>query len=196
MSDITHFFQCSAIRKIPSTFAAFFTPMKYIIIILAFVIVPSVLAAQQYSRNESEFDSLYAVRILQEEIDGVYIPLDLSDAFAELQRLSSPSDLQKFRQTTEEIARHKFHFGLGRWMIVNWGFYEGSRLSHYLKTAGLQHPDDMAQVILVCFHRYLNGAPLRFEEEVTFYQALREKERLTQESKKEVISEEKRVKKE
>lgn len=152
--------------------------------------------AQQLTLNEAEFDSVYAERIKLEEIHGVYIPRDLNDAFTELERLSSPADLKKFQTAPEAAVRTRFHFGLGRWMIVNWGFYEGSRLSDYLKTAGLQHPDDMARVILVCFYRHLNQQSLKFEEEVAFYQAQREQERLERESKKEVILEETHPRKE
>ena len=81
-------------------------------------------------------------------------------------------------------------------MIVNWGFYEGSRLSHFLRGAGLQHPDDMARVILVCFHRHLNQKELNLQEEVAYYQALREKVRLAREGEKEVLFEQKQTRKE
>ena len=169
--------------------------MKYIAILTNLFFVVLTALGQEVPQNEAGFDSLYTRRIQLEEIDGVYIPRDLNDAFAELKRLSSPASLQKFQSATEDVARAKLHFGLGRWMIVNWGFYEGSRLSHYLKLAGLEHPDDMARVILVCFHRHLNQRELRFEEEVAFYQVQREKERLERENRKEVISEEKHMKK-
>ncbi len=163
------------------------------LIVLSFASVAAF--TQEIPKNEAEYDSLYAKRILQEEIDGTYIPRDLNDAFAELKRLSSAADLQKLKAAPEDVARYRLHFGLGRWMIVNWGFYEGSRLSHYLKSAGLEQPDDMARVILVCFHRHLNQKDLKFEEEVVFYRGLREKERLEKESQKQVISEEKHIKK-
>lgn len=152
--------------------------------------------AQSIPQNEQQYDSIYAKRILLEEIDGVYIPRDLADAFVELRRLSSAADIEKLKNAPEEVARHKLHFGLGRWMIFNWGFYDGSRLSHTLKSAGLEHPDDMARVILVCFHRHLNDLPLKFDEEVAYYKAIRDKERKERELEKEIISEEKRMKKE
>lgn len=154
------------------------------------------ISAQDFPQTEAEFDSMYAERILKTEIDGVYIPKDLPDVFAELKRLSSPADLEKFRLATEDIVRTKLHLGLGRWIIFNWGFYEGSRLSHYLKEAGLIHPEDMARVLIVTFHRHLNDHDLKFAEEVALYQKLREEERLLRESQKKVISEETRTRKE
>ena len=170
--------------------------MKWLIVLAGVIMNAGLLPAQSIrSTEEAEFDSTYAARIKMEEINDVYIPKDLDDAFSELERLSSPEDLEKFRNAPEDVARSKLFFGLGKWMIVNWGFYEGSRLSDYLRQAGLQHPDDMARVILVCFQRHLNGQPLKFEEEVAYYKAFREKERLERESKKEVIEEESHPKK-
>jgi len=153
------------------------------------------LMAQSAAEAESAFDSAYAVRIGQTEIDGVYIPMDLDDAIAELRRLSAPQDLEKFKTAPEDAVRTKLHFGLGKWIILNWGFYEGSRLSHWLKEAGLEHPDDMARVIIVCFHRSLNGQDLRLQDEVDYYKTLREKERLEREKEQELISEEKHIRK-
>lgn len=168
---------------------------KFLIPQILLLLLTCRITAQDFPGNEAEFETQYANRIQLAEIDGVYIPKDLEDAFAELKRLASPADIARFKAAPDEIVRSRFHFGLGKWMIANWGFYEGSRLSHYLKEKGVLHPDDMARVLLVCFHRHLNQLDMQFEEEVAFYQALREKERLERESRKEVISEEKHVKK-
>ena len=79
-------------------------------------------------------------------------------------------------------------------MIYNWGFYQGSRLSHYLKGLGLEHPDDMARFMIVSWHRHLNEKPLDIKLQVDYYFKLREQERLERELGKEVIHEEKRKK--
>ena len=151
--------------------------------------------AQTFGDTEEKFDSIYAQRIQMDDIDGVYIPYDLEDAFAELKRLSPPEELQKFQEAPESLVAEKLHFGLGRWMIYNWGFYEGSRFSHYLRELGLEHPDDMAKCVMICFHRHLNDTPLNLEEQVALYKAQREAERLAREASKKVISEEIRIKK-
>ena len=170
--------------------------MKHVLISISLISFSCTIYAQEFPATEAEFDSIYEQRIQLEEIDGVYIPRNLDEAFVELKRLSSPTDLRKFQNASESTIRTKLHFGLGRWMIVNWGFYEGSRLSHFLRGAGLQHPDDMARVILVCFHRHLNQKELNLQEEVAYYQALREKVRLAREGEKEVLSEQKHTRKE
>jgi hypothetical protein len=168
--------------------------MKHVFVLFVVLVATVATSAQVFPQNEAEFDSIYARRIMMTEIHGVYIPANLNDALLELKRLSSPADLEKFKKVNEETVRRKLHFGLGRWMIVNWGFYEGSRLSHDRREAGLQHPDDMSRVLIVSLHRSLNGRELRFEEEVAFYQAMREQERLERENAKEIIFEETRKK--
>ncbi len=170
--------------------------MKAISLVLIIVLTsPCFVFGQTNPRAEREFDSLYAIRIELEEIDGVYIPENLDDAFAELSRLSSSADLEKFKSAPEDVVRDKLHFGLGRWMIHNWGFYDGSRMSHYLKELGLEHPDDMAKFMVVSYHRHLNDIPLGIEEQVAYYKEYREQERLKREQQKELIHSETRIKK-
>ena len=59
------------------------------------------LLGQVFGDTEEQFDSIYAKRILMEEIDDVYIPMDIEDAFLELNRLSSPGDIEKFKNASE-----------------------------------------------------------------------------------------------
>jgi len=151
--------------------------------------------AQEFGDTEAEMDSIYEVRILLEEIDGVYIPIDLDDAFVELDRLSSKQDIENFKNATEKTVRDKLHFGLGRWMMYNWGFYMGSRLSHYLRGLGLEHPDDMAKFMLVSWHRHLNEKPLEIEAQVDYYYQIREAERRERAGDMEVIHKETRKQK-
>jgi len=164
-------------------------------LLLVFGVIAFESVSQEFGETEAELDSIYEARILMEEIDGVYIPVDLEDAFLELERLSSAADIEKFKSATEETVRDKLHFGLGRWMVHNWGFYMGSRLSHHLKELGLEHPDDMAKFLLVSWHRHLNGEPLAIEEQVKYYYEKREQERRDRAGSKEVINEETRKKK-
>jgi hypothetical protein len=107
-----------------------------------------------------QMDSIYLKNILKSRINGVYIPKDIDDAFEEFIHLSPEASLEKFKLAPEEKVAQKLHFGIGRWMIVNWNFYEGSRLSHHLRNLGLLHPDDMADLLIVVFHRKLNEKDL------------------------------------
>lgn len=126
------------------------------------------------AETESEFEQNYQWRIKQERLDGIYIPKDLVNAFEELNRLIEPSAKATFMSATEDEAVHKLFFSLGRWISQKWGFYEGSRLSHYFKTLGVTYPEDMSQLVIVSYHRYLHKKPLEIKDQI---EAIKEKRR-------------------
>jgi len=145
-----------------------------------------------FAQTIEEYQANYAKRITQEMINGVYIPSDLEDAFSELVRLADPKGLAEFKVAPEDSVRRKLHFGLGRWMVINWGFEEGSRISHCMKGRGVSLPDDMVEVIIITWHRNLNGRPIKFEEEVAIIEKRKAVEKAKRDAQKEVIILEKR----
>jgi hypothetical protein len=166
--------------------------MKKISVFLVLLASTFALSAQ----TEAEYEANYAKRIIQEEINGVYIPKDLNDAFNELNSLSDPAGLAKFKKAPEEMIRRKLHFGLGRWIMINWGLEDGSRYSHFLKGKGISLPDDMVRVTIVTWHRYLNEKPQKFEEELAIITKRMEEEKTARDAKSEFIIIEKRPHKE
>lgn len=124
---------------------------------------------QSMANTREEYDSLYRENIKLSNIRGVYIPKSMEDAFSRLNKLSPEEAIAKFKNAEEVEVCRKLHFGLGRWMIVNWNFYDGSRFAHYLKGKGLLHPDDMAQFVLRTYHRHLNDKPLNEKEIIDFF---------------------------
>lgn len=165
-----------------------------ILILFPLFLAINIVAGQDPISDEETFEKRYAQNIKKSRINGVYIPADLDEAFQELTLLSTQEALAKFKSGEEKEVAKKLHFGIGRWMIYNWNFYEGSRFSHYLKELGLNHPDDMAQFVIVTFHRHLNDKPLNEEELVKYYQDERLKLRLEKENQAKVIKEESKIK--
>ena len=113
--------------------------------------------------TRSEFEQNYKYRIGQKYLAGVYIPIDLPDAFTELNRLTDSSSRKIFMQLNEYQAEHKLFFSLTRWICTNWGLYEGSRIGQYLREAGISYPEDQAIAIVLCWHRSLNKRPIDFK---------------------------------
>lgn len=128
-----------------------------------------------------ELEKTYQENIQQTRLYGVYIPKDLDDAFNEFLALSPEEEKLKFKNAEEDVVVKKLHYGLGRWMAVNWCFYEGSRLSHYLKEKGIGHPDDMISFMLRAFHRKINDKPV--EEEKIILQLREERKKIMPEQK-------------
>ena len=150
--------------------------------------------AQDKLTKEEIFQKNYNKRIKKERLYGVYIPKDIPDAFAQLNRLTPREAKASFKAVSEEMAVKKLHFSLGRWIIHNWGFYEGSRLSHHLRQIGVSHPDDQARVIITAYHRYLNKTPLAVKELATYYTEKRRKEFEAKRKKGQILSKEIRKK--
>ena len=150
------------------------------------------ISGYTFSQTEAEYMAEYTKRITMEMINGVYIPADLEDAFSELNRLSDPKGITEFKTTPEDSIRRKLHFGLGKWMLVNWGMEDGSRISHYLKQKGITLPDDMVEYLIVMWHRNLNGKPLNSQEEIARIQKRMAEDQKKRDEDKKVISIEKK----
>lgn len=130
----------------------------------------------QPANTKSEFEESYAWRIQQTHLVGVYIPKDLMDAFRELDKKTDENSKMKFKNLDEHSAEHKLFFSLGRWIWSNWSFYEGSRLSHWFKETGITYPDDMTKIILIAYHRKLNGKDIDFKGLATRFKEQRRSE--------------------
>lgn len=173
-----------------------YIPFMVKILSLYFTVLVALSAhSSLLAQTPEEFEANYAKRIKMEQINGVYIPVDLNDAFSELTRLSDPKGLEKFKNAPDS-AIDSSHFGLMPWIQLNWGLDEGSRFSHYMKSKGISVPDDMARVVVVTFHRHLNGKPLMLEQEVALIQERLAQEQARRDSLKVIISVEKKPHKE
>jgi len=135
------------------------------------------LFAQKNGDYYKKWKEEYNERIQKDYLFGVYIPEDMGDAFLQLNKLIDKDSKEKFQSAPEDVAVRKLHFSFGRWMIYNWQFYDGPRLSHSLKQLGIHHPDDMASVLIRTYHRYLNKKPLNIKDQVEAIEARKEKER-------------------
>ena len=149
-------------------------------------IVPFCLFGQE-TAEEIEYQKIYEQNIQLEYINDVYIPSDVAEAMVELDRLSNDEGRQKFLEAEEDLVAETLIYGLGKWMIVNWNFYEGSRLSHKIKEYGVTHPDDMAKFLIVSYHRHLRGVSLDLEERGESFFDKRKKEQENRNSRKKVI---------
>lgn len=164
-----------------------------LIVVLAFTSQSEGVAQQD--AYEKSYNEQYEKNIKMIRINGVYIPKDMEDAFVELNRLSEPQAISKFKHAPEEEVLAKLHYGLGQWIIKNWNFYEGSRFSHYLKEMGVSHPDDMAQFVMGSWHRHLNNKPLELKEQAQEYRERRDKIIMKRDSMEKVTEEKKVIKK-
>lgn len=171
--------------------------MKHIkLLTLFFFLLPATrfFAQEGPANDEKEFEKQYQERIKKDKLNGVYIPKNLDDAILQLNKIISAESQAKIKAIPEDSVCHALHSRLGQWIILNWGFYGGSRMSHYLKSAGVTFPDDMADFLLLAYHRSLNGKPVQIKELVIGFKEKRKKEFEEEKKKGKVISEETRKK--
>jgi len=126
--------------------------MKCIIMILA-----TCLTTLAIGQDRAEYLRQYEKNIKREYLNDVYIPADIEEAIVELKELGDDGALNNFQRATEDQISRSLHFGLGRWISVKWNLLDGSRYSHYLRSMGISHPDDMVEFTIVSLHRDLNG---------------------------------------
>ena len=150
------------------------------------------LFAQPTVQKTKTAEEAYQKRITQQNLHGVYIPKDLSDAFVHFNRLIEKPTIEKFRACPEEEADRRLHNGFGKWISFNYSFYEGSRFSVYLNQLGLHHPDDMVTFVIITYHRNLNKQKLDVKSLLETLIEKREKVKKERKLKGEVISEETR----
>lgn len=122
------------------------------------------IVKKQITEYEKKYVETYNQNILKKRINGVYIPADLSEAFKELIELSPPSAIDKFKKAEEAVVVPKLQLGLGRWMLLHWNLYEGSRIGHFIKNYGVTFPEDQVIFLLTTFHRHLNNKDLNVEK--------------------------------
>lgn len=166
-------------------------PTKLLIICGLFLFVQTGIA-QKPATNDAEFQKTYDRRVRQKVLHGVYIPKDLAECFVQLNRLAPPEGKANFKLLPEELIPTRAFYGLGRWIIHNWGFYGGSRLSVYLNNIGLFHPEDMANFILIGYHRHLHKKSLDVKPLLEGLKAKREEIQKAEKLKGTVIHTEKR----
>ena len=144
--------------------------------------------------TEAEYEKQYQERIKKDKLNGIYIPKNLDEAMTELDKRITGESQAKFKTVPEDSVCLVMHNRLGQWMILNWGFYGGSRLSHYLRSAGVTFPDDMADFLILAYYRRLNSKPIEIKALATEFREKRKKEFEDRKRKGTVIHEEVRKK--
>lgn len=150
------------------------------------------LFAQPTTQKKITAEEAYQKRIIQQNLGGVYIPKDLSDAFVQFNKLIEKPTIEKFRSLPEEEADRRLHNGFGKWISFNYSFYEGSRFSVYLNKLGLYDPDDMITFVITTYHRNLNKKKLDVKPLLEKLIENREKIKKERKLKGEIISQETR----
>jgi hypothetical protein len=131
-----------------------------------------VIIKTEKKRGDAVNDSIYQLRVLESELDGMYIPKDLYDVFKELDKLMDDQAKKAFMAFSDAEVDRKTHGSLGVWLEHKWSLSEGSRLSEYFRKMKVPHYDYMIGIIITSYHRHLHEKDLKIKEQVMFFRAV------------------------
>jgi len=131
------------------------------------MLLPVALVEAQAVDTKSEYER----RVKQQKIGTRHIPADLEDAMATLDELTSESSKEQYISKPEDEVVERLFFSFGRWVAINWGLYDGSRFSLYLRNMGVDQPDGQKEFIMRAYHRHLLGSDLDVRQLAEAYKA-------------------------
>lgn len=98
------------------------------------------------------------------------IPTTVDECIQEM--LSWNNGIDEFKRKNESVAVTSTHHSVGKWVRNEWGLWSGSKLKDYFVNLGVDHPDHMSGIIVLSFHRYLNGKPIELEKQIEDYKSI------------------------
>jgi len=121
---------------------------------------------KQFQQIEERWIKEDKVRFTTDSLRGFYIPKDLDDCIARIDRLLSKSAKKEIREETEEDFIVSAHFGFGRWMRNHWQLWSGSRLTRYFNGKGIYQAESISGIILTSYYRHFTGKAIDFDAQV------------------------------
>lgn len=99
----------------------------------------------------------------------VYVPKNVFDAVAELQKSTTWYERMAIKHISEEDMC-VYHFTIGRWIRNFWIRTDGpSPLDQYFRVWGIGHPDTMSGIILVAFWCQLHHKELHRQGTIDYF---------------------------
>ena len=95
-------------------------------------------------------------RLVQDTLNGFYIPIDLADCLRQLDSLLTPRNQREMAALPDRNDMIRYHLGLGTGLRNQWYLWGGSRLQHYFRSRGITHPDEMSHVVLLHYWDWLH----------------------------------------
>lgn len=93
---------------------------------------------------------------------GTFKPKNLVEALDALKKASHPEGLESFSNVTEEVL-HGYQRSLGKTISTEWKIGQNSHIEVYFRNQGIDNATRMVQILILAFHRYLNGEPCSLE---------------------------------
>lgn len=96
----------------------------------------------------------------------IHTPTNLTEALQELESQLSDEDKEKIRDLGEDEFVTLSHMSMGHKLRNLWLYPKDSPLRKFFLDEDLFHEDDMSDIVLRSFYRYLQDENIRYEEQL------------------------------
>ncbi len=108
-----------------------------------------------YQKMERKWAKEDRVRYTTDSLRGYYIPIDISDCIAQIEKMLPDTVNEQIRRTKTEDFLAESHHNFGMYLRNTWQLWMGSRLTNYFNELGIDHPDTMSGAILAAYYKFL-----------------------------------------
>lgn len=135
-----------------------------LIICFIFLLFPLISLYAQIPETDS-----IQYRYNQSHHNAPKIPNDVNDCFHQLDSICNDSIKQIIKKLNEDDFIFHAQFKLKPWIENNWLNQRNSRLRIYFIQNGIYHPNDMNDIVLNSYHRYLCSKHIQLDLQFKFY---------------------------
>lgn len=115
------------------------------------------IAAQETIKEKEKNINKYKKRLILNKIDNIYIPRNLFECLTQLDKTLNFDSKKQLKESTEISIFNSHMGGLGMWIRNNWGINGGSRLLVYFKNRNVKDRDNISEIIIEQYIKWLKG---------------------------------------
>jgi len=101
--------------------------------------------------------------------DSIYRPETLQEMFFDMDKVLSPAQIKLIKDLPEDSIKRTNPYTSD--LVEDYNYYNDSKAITYLEEKGI-YPDDRYLLIVLSYHRYLNGIDIKLDEQYRYYDSL------------------------
>lgn len=99
-------------------------------------------------------------------------PKNLQEALEVMKESLSEDQIQKLKNTKEDVFSNVVHMGSGMRIRNDWGLWgRETEISKWFIRNGIQHADDKSAILTTALVRYVKGEDIRLDEQIEYYRS-------------------------
>lgn len=107
-----------------------------------------------------------SIRFYPYKLIDYSIPKDINECITQIDILFDSISKSKIIAWKEDYFSRRMHSLIGIWIRNYWKLWGKSILSDYFNSLGIYHPDDMSDIVITSYYRYLKGSNIKLEKQI------------------------------